>query len=238
MTTSKKNKMDPIPLEEDANWWWYKAKNNLVNHILRKEGLNKHNKILEIGPGLGNNLKLLNHFGIIDILEIENEFINSLKNNYSEIIDKIYENIEEINSEYDLIIMLDILEHIEESEKFMNKVKKIMKKNGKIVIGVPAYQSLWSSHDEALKHYRRYTWKTLKNDCKVFNITKKYGFNYLTFPIRFLNIKFSQSAMSTKDHSKLVNTVLYSISLIEHFLRKIGINPKFGISIYAVLINE
>ena len=140
--------MASIPLEEDLNWWWYKAKNNLLNHILRKEGLNKHNKILEIGPGLGNNLKLLNQFGIIDILEIEHEFINSLKSNYSEIINKIFEKIEEINSEYDLIIMLDILEHIEESENFMNKVKKIIKKNGKIVIGVPAYQSLWSSHDK------------------------------------------------------------------------------------------
>ena len=45
--------MASIPLEEDVNWWWYKAKSNLLNHILRKEGLNKHNKILEIGPGLG-----------------------------------------------------------------------------------------------------------------------------------------------------------------------------------------
>jgi len=230
--------MASIPLEEDLNWWWYKAKNNLLNHILRKEGLNKHNKILEIGPGLGNNLKLLNQFGLIDILEIEHEFINSLKSNYSEIINKIFEKIEEINSEYDLIIMLDILEHIEESENFMNKVKKIIKKNGKIVIGVPAYQSLWSSHDKTLKHYRRYTWKTLKNDCSMFSITKKYGFNYLFLPIRFLQIKFNQSAMSTKNHSSLVNTVLYSISLVEHFLRKIGINPKFGISIYAVLKNE
>jgi hypothetical protein len=130
------------------------------------------------------------------------------------------------------------LEHIEESENFMNKVKKIIKKNGKIVIGVPAYQSLWSSHDKTLKHYRRYTWKTLKNDCSMFSITKKYGFNYLFLPIRFLQIKFNQSAMSTKNHSSLVNTVLYSISLVEHFLRKIGINPKFGISIYAVLKNE
>ena len=230
--------MASIPLEENLNWWWYKAKNNLLNHILRKEGFNKHNKILEIGPGLGNNLKLLSQFGIIDILEVENEFINSLKSNYSETIDKFYKNIEEINSEYDLIIMLDILEHIKESEDFMNKVKKIIKKNGKIVVGVPAYQSLWSSHDEALKHYRRYTWKTLKNDCNMFNIIKKYGFNYLTFPIRFLQIKFNQSAISTKNHGSLVDSVLYSISLVEHFLRKIGINPKFGISIYAVLKNE
>tara|TARA_B100002019_G_C21274951_1_gene605013 strand:+ start:46302 stop:46994 length:693 start_codon:yes stop_codon:yes gene_type:complete len=230
--------MASIPLEEDLNWWWYKAKNNLLNHILRKEEFNKYNKILEIGPGLGNNLKLLNQFGIIDILEIENEFINSLKNNYSEIINEIYEKIEDINAEYDLIIMLDILEHIENSEEFMKKVKKIIKKNGKIVIGVPAYQSLWSSHDEALKHFRRYTWNTLQNDCNVFNITKKYGFNYLTFPIRFLQIKFGKSTISTKNHSSLINTVLYSISLLEHFLRKIGINPKFGISIYAVLKNE
>lgn len=120
----------------------------------------------------------------------------------------------------------------------MNKVKKIIKKNGKIVIGVPAYQSLWSSHDKALKHYRRYSWKTLKNDCKMFNITKKYGFNYITLPIRFLQINFSQRKNSTKNHDKLINSVLYTISLIEHFLKKIGINPKFGISIYAVLRNE
>lgn len=52
--------MSSIPLETNQNWWWYKAKSNLLNFIIRKNIKVRDLKILEIGPSLGNNIKTLN----------------------------------------------------------------------------------------------------------------------------------------------------------------------------------
>ena len=227
--------MTSIPLEEDKNWWWYKAKTNLLKYIILEENFSQVNNLLEIGPGLGNNLELLNNYGKVDLLEVEDKFIDYLKINYSNYINSIFKDIDDINKKYDVIVMLDVLEHIENAQDFMNKVEKIIKNDGTIIIGVPAFQSLWSRHDEELKHFRRYTWMKLETDCNRFIFKKRYGFNYLTLPLRFLQIKLNYGVNSTKNHGKFTDSVLYAISVVEHFFRRIRINPKFGISIYATL---
>ena len=224
-----------IPLEESADWWWYKAKKNLLNFILINLNLNKDIRILEIGPGKGNNINTLRSFGKVDVLENEITFIEYLKKHKFKNISNYFKRLEEINYKYDLIILLDVLEHIEESESFLYKLKHILNENGSIIIGVPAYKFLWSVHDERLKHFRRYTWKILKAESKDYKIFKRYGFNYLLLPIRYLQIKFSNNIHTVNESSKLVNKILFFISKIENFLRKFRINPKFGISLYAIL---
>ena len=75
----RKGFMGSIPLEKNLDWWWYRAKYNLLNFILLKSNLKNNIKILEIGPGLGNNVSLLNKFGYVDVLENEQEFIDYLQ---------------------------------------------------------------------------------------------------------------------------------------------------------------
>lgn len=224
-----------IPLEESADWWWYKAKENLLNFILINLNLNKDIRILEIGPGKGNNINTLRSYGKVDVLEDEITFIEYLKKHKFKNISNYFKGLEEINYKYDLIILLDVLEHIEESQSFLFKLKTILNENGSIVIGVPAYKFLWSVHDERLNHFRRYTWKILKDESKDYKIFKRYGFNYLLLPIRYLQIKFSNNIHTVNESSKLVNNFLFFISKIENSLRKFRINPKFGISLYAIL---
>lgn len=225
--------MEPIPLEQNLNWWWYKAKSHLLRHILRN--LRNTRYILEIGPGLGNNLKQLSSMGTLDLLETEENFIKHINNSHlKSLVNNIYSDLDEISLKYDLIIMLDVLEHIEESQKFMNKINNILEENGSIVLGVPAYQSLWSIHDEKLKHFRRYNWKTIYTDCKSYEVVKRYGLNYLLLPIRYIQIK-TNKVTTTNESGKIVSSILSLFVGIEALLRKIGLNPKFGISLYTVL---
>ena len=74
--------MEPIPLEKNINWWWYKAKRNLLKHIIEHGKTKSNLKILEIGPGLGNNLETLNNYGSVDILEHEPTFLSYLIDMY------------------------------------------------------------------------------------------------------------------------------------------------------------
>ena len=224
--------MEPIPLEVDLDWWWYKAKRYLLKHIL--EDFNSNIKILEIGPGLGNNINDLVEIGILDLLETEEAFINHIISTHKSSINKIHKNLHEISEEYDLIVMLDVLEHIEDSQNFMNKLNSILKEKGSIILGVPAYQSLWSVHDEKLKHFRRYNWKKIREDCRSYEIVKKFGLNYLLLPIRFLQIK-SNNVTTTNESGKIISRLLLMLITFEAKLRNIGFNPKFGISLYVVL---
>lgn len=63
---------------------------------------------------------------------------------------------------YDMILMLDIIEHIEKDEAFLfDIVDKYMEDNGNILITAPAFQGLYSAHDRFLEHHRRYSRKGL-----------------------------------------------------------------------------
>ena len=226
--------MAPIPLEENLNWWWYKAKTNLLLHIIGNDKKLNNLKILEIGPGLGNNIESLNNFGSVDVLETESEFVSHLEKFKNKKIMNIYTDLQDIKSKYDLIILLDVLEHIEESKIFMAKVSNLLNDHGSVVVGVPAYKQLWSRHDEHLLHFRRYNWDMLKSDCSDFKIVERYGHNYLLLPLRYIQIKLNK-VTTTNEKGNIFNNLLYMVSLIEVILRKIKINPKFGIALYVKL---
>ena len=225
-----------IPIEDDSSWWWYKAKSNLLFEIINNIDSKNRFTILEIGPGKGNNLETLSKFGTIDILETEVNFINYLKKEKSMYVIDYFQKFEQIQKKYDLVILLDVLEHIEYPILFLDSIYSILSDDGFVVIGVPAFQSLWSDHDVKMKHYKRYDWKTLKVETsKNFNIERKYGFNYLLLPIRYLQIKFSRKIHTVYETGWAINSFFYFITSLERFFRKLHFSPKFGLSIYAVL---
>lgn len=225
--------MEKIPIESNQDWWWYKAKANVLNYILKTFSEDSL-AILEIGPGKGNNLRTLSKFGNIDILETELSFIQHIKENSTVKVGNYYKSFSEIEKKYDLIILLDVIEHIENTKEFINAVTNLLLSEGKLIVGVPAYKLLWSIHDERLKHFRRYTWKMLYSELVDYKILKRIGVNWLLLPVRYMQIKFSNNVHTTKKTSNLLNKILYFVTLIEHFLRKLKINAKFGISLFVV----
>jgi SAM-dependent methyltransferase len=57
---------------------------------------------------------------------------------------------------FDLITLLDVVEHVEDEQKFLKDVLALAKPGALVVVSVPAYQSLFTAHDVWLGHYRRY----------------------------------------------------------------------------------
>jgi hypothetical protein len=64
---------------------------------------------------------------------------------------------------YDAIIYMDVIEHIEKDHEELKLAASHLKKNGYLIILVPAHQWLFSPFDKAIGHYRRYTKKSLSN---------------------------------------------------------------------------
>jgi SAM-dependent methyltransferase len=65
------------------------------------------------------------------------------------------------NFEFDTIVCLNVLEHIEDDGKALSQMRALLAPGGRLVLLVPAFQFLYGSVDSALGHYRRYTRKTL-----------------------------------------------------------------------------
>jgi hypothetical protein len=85
--------------------------------------------------------------------------------------------------------LFDVLEHIEDDEKFITDLHTLLQPSGKLILTVPAFMALWSNVDQIAGHHRRYTLKTLENlltsaGFKV--VYKTYIFSLMVFPLLFL----------------------------------------------------
>lgn len=62
------------------------------------------------------------------------------------------------DTRFDLVLLLDVLEHVQDDRAFLNTIVETnVEKNGFVLISVPAWQILFSSHDTRLRHHRRYS---------------------------------------------------------------------------------
>ena len=71
---------------------------------------------------------------------------------------QIYTNLNKLNREkFDFVTALDVIEHIEDDREVLTQIGDLLKTGGTLMVTVPAYQQLFSMHDAAIGHYRRYT---------------------------------------------------------------------------------
>ena len=148
--------------------------------------------------------------------------------------------INKITKKYDLVLAADVVEHIKDDKKIIQNFYDFLKKDGHILITVPAFNFLYSHKDIALKHFRRYRRSNIKKLLiKRFQIKKLSYFNFLLFlPIalsilifKIKNTKFIKFVETTP--TNWINTIFKNIFLIEKYLLKF-LNFPFGISIIAL----
>ena len=225
-----------IPLTSDFNNWWYSGRKKILEYIIKNEGKKEKFSILEIGPGVGVNIEVLQTYGVVDILEIDQYFIELIQKNKKLNVRKFFNQFSEITQKYDLIVFLDVLEHIEDHQIFLKEISYILNHDGIGIMSVTAYDSLWSEHDKNLHHFRRYNWSLINEQVdQKFNLYKKFGYNFILLPVRYLQIKLSKKPHSDMTLNRYLNSILKTFVNLEIRFLKLGINPKFGLSLFAVL---
>ena len=169
--------------EAEKTYWWHKGKLALLESLLvsHLKISGEPIRILEIGCGTGVTTSFLQRWGKVTGLDMSDEALSFCRTNG--LTDLILGDFNKIDLEpykksFDLVVALDVLEHIQDDIKAIKRVREILKDNGTFLINVPAHKFLWSEHDEALHHKRRYRMHeivTKLEDCG-FNITKKTYF--------------------------------------------------------------
>lgn len=136
-------------------------------------------QVAEVGPGNGINLKFYKSLAKkIYLFEPSQMFIKKLKKNKNKKIKIINTVFTKSKNKYNTIIYLDVLEHIKNDSKEIMNAYNSLKKNGYLIINVPAFQHLYSKFDEDLLHFKRYSKKDFK---KILYMLKIYNYKMLYF---------------------------------------------------------
>ena len=179
--------------DEAKNWRKYQFE-NVLKYI--------NSSVLEVGPGTGNNVQYYrDRASEITLLEINKDTADSLKSKFKgdKKITVLNSDINSQERKFDTILYMDVLEHIEDDEKEINRALEQLKPGGNIIFFIPAYQFLYSDFDKAIGHVKRYTkhfFLTFKRDKKI-SITELKYFDSIGFFMALLNKLFNKDKIET-----------------------------------------
>lgn len=214
----------------EKEYWWHRGRLDLLDELVKTYTKGKKLKILEIGCGTGEVTEYLKKYGEVTGLDFSDDAIKfckdrKLKNIYKrDIVTTDIKKFKEKFGSFDLIITLDVMEHIREDVLVFSKIREILTKNGIYIATVPAYKFLWSEHDESLHHVRRYHSLELikKLERTKFKVIKKSYFVSTMFPIiaffRLWNSLFTRNEnpqTSYMELPKFFNDAIYKILKME-----------------------
>lgn len=144
----------------EENYWWFRGRREKILRIIQKQGVSKGSEILEIGCSGGRLIELLNKEGFRNVTGIDtsSEAISHCRiRGLHNVTVMDGRKTEYDDGTFDLIIASDVLEHINNDDETLREWHRILKFGGKVIVFVPAFNFLWSSHDVLNCHYRRYT---------------------------------------------------------------------------------
>ena len=151
--------------ELDELHWWYRARRDILSDLIaRRIAPPADARILEIGCGTGHNIDMLRRFGRVDAIEVDGTARQLASKRLGHaVMDAPLPELTGVEEQaYDLIAILDVLEHVEADEAALVSMAQRLKPGGHILITVPAHPWMWSAHDVVNHHKRRYTRRTLK----------------------------------------------------------------------------
>lgn len=227
----------------DEQHWWYVARRDVLDRLIRRRiQLPESARILEIGCGTGHNLPMLGQFGAVDAIEIDPAAREMASKRLGKPVMAsplpALEGIED--GAYDMVAILDVLEHIEADKDALTGIARKLKPGGRILITVPAHPWMWSAHDVVNHHHRRYTRRTLKSVVAEagLRLDMLRWFNSLLFPVaagvrlvgRVLGKKGGDDSLPPRPVNFLFGKIF---ALERHAIGRLPMTP--GVSLAAIV---
>jgi SAM-dependent methyltransferase len=227
----------------DTTHWWYRARREILSDFLKRwGGVPANARILEIGCGTGHNLPMLAQFGEVDAIEIDETAAAKASERLGKKVGT--SPLPELDGvrpgSYDLVAVLDVVEHVEDDVAALKAIAQALKPGGQILITVPAHQWMWSAHDVVNHHKRRYSKKTLAAalDAAGLEYRKLGWFNSLLFPVA-VAARFAGKLMGKDDSDdspppKLLNSAFEKIFGLErHLVGRLPLPPGLSLIVLA-----
>lgn len=228
--------------ELDSEHWWFAARRDILESVIsRVVRPPAQARILEIGCGTGHNLEMLSQFGRVEATELNDSARELASRRLGRAVQSAA--LPDLSmfddSSFDMVALLDVLEHIADDRQALQAIIGLLKPGGKLLVTVPGNPWMWSAHDVAHHHHRRYRKSQLRRlaEDAGFAVQLLSPFNTLLFPaVAAARIAGKLTGRESADDSlpsKPVNAVLRSVFSLERSL--VGRVPlPFGVSLVAV----
>jgi SAM-dependent methyltransferase len=142
---------------EDRHWW-YRGRRRVLHHVIAGLGLPRPARILDAGCGSGRNMVELARYGEVTGVELSELALPvARERGVGTVIAGSVTRLDLPDDSFDLAVCLDVIEHLEDDRRALAELRRVVAPGGALVVTVPAYQWLWSSHDVVNEHKRRYS---------------------------------------------------------------------------------
>lgn len=230
---------------QETGDWLKKARSKLLGQLVARHcratsGL----ELLEVGAGAGQNLDTLASFGSVDAIEINPRGREAIvarrvaRDVFAEPVPF------ELDRRYDVVCALDVIEHLAEAERAVDWMAGLLRPGGLLVLTVPAYQWLYSDHDRALGHHRRYTRSSLLATLPAgLEVRAAAYFTHLVFPLAVAaRLAWSLRRIGSREppakqpspRDGWAARMLARVQDVELAMIARGYRPAFGLSAFVV----
>jgi len=232
----------------EESHWWICGRRQMVCQLVVRANPDRNGRILEVGCLGGLLLRQLRQQGYvhvtgIDISPAAIELCKARGIEDAHLMDA--QKPAWADERFDVLIASDVLEHLVDDSQAIREWRRLLKPNGRFIVFVPAFPSLWSEHDEANNHYRRYRRTDLRQRLQTngFILERSSYWNFFLFVpvalIRLLKRWLPRRKDATEqgdifETPALINRVLLSLLRFENWCIGRGINWPFGVSVMAV----
>jgi SAM-dependent methyltransferase len=229
--------------ELDQEHWWFLARRRILDQLIERVVRPPvQARVLEVGCGTGHNLPMLGRFGSVDACELDKSARTlASKRLGRKVKDARLPDLSMFERNgYDMVALLDVLEHVPDDIGSLRAIHRRLKPGGALLLTVPANPWMWSAHDVAHHHFRRYTRAGLSRLFMQagFEVQLLSYFNSLLFPpiaaARLLHKAAGRDSADDALPGAKINGLLNTVFGLEAGL--IGRLPMpFGVSLAAVV---
>ena len=220
-----------------ATHWYYASKAKAMTHLLKET---MPSRILDVGAGSGFFSRyLLAHTAAEEAWCIDISYgVDSDQSESGKVV-HYRRSIDVVNA--DIVLLMDVLEHVDDDVALLKEYVSKVPHGSQFLITVPAFQFLWSGHDDFLEHKRRYTLKQLQEVVRIAGLDIKHGAYYfgMVFPIA-MTIRLVQRVSSNRKtarsqltkHHPVLNLVLKLLCYAE--LPFMNFNHIAGLTVFCL----
>jgi SAM-dependent methyltransferase len=232
-------------LDVDEHHWWYRGRRRIIGAELDRLPLPAHPCVLDAGCGSGRTLEDLLQYGEVHGIELNAQAADVAQGRgLGEVRVGRLEELPWDDASFDLITCLDVIEHTPDDRVALTELRRVCRPGGWMLVTVPAYQALWSLHDVANHHYRRYSRPSLRDAAHGagWTLTRLTSFNSVLLApaaiVRLTHRRLGAHNGYTNDLAlgpAWLNEVLEQPLAIEASWLRRGHTLPFGLSLLAVL---
>jgi 2-polyprenyl-3-methyl-5-hydroxy-6-metoxy-1,4-benzoquinol methylase len=176
---------DAYPELYRHHWWWRVREEILLRKIRSILTKTPRARILDVGCGAGLFFDQLEQFGHVEGVESDPTAVQASGRWEHRIAVANLDAMYQPAAPFDLILMLDVLEHIADTEPVVRRAAELLTPTGRLLVTVPAFKALWTAHDEMNHHVTRYSSRQLRatlNGAGLAVIETRYLFQSLVLP--------------------------------------------------------